>query len=174
MTRFVGLLRGINVGGRQLPMSAVRTVFEAEGGRNVVTYIQSGNVVFDHQTRSAATLERNLGRALEQLAGFAVPVLLRTAKQMADVVAKNPFPRAAPKQLHVVFLDGAPVPAAARSIDRDKYAPEEFVVKGREVYLLLPDGYGRAKLPAALTKLRVAGTARNWATVQKLVDLARR
>jgi uncharacterized protein (DUF1697 family) len=172
--RLVALLRGINVGGKgKLPMATVRAVFEAAGASDVVTYIQSGNVVFSHRAGSLATLERNLEDALAREAGFSVPVMLRTAAEIAAVVANNPYPNAQPKQLHVVFLAGKPSAAAVRSIDRDKYEPEEFVVAGREVYMHLPNGLGRAKLPPALAKLQTPGTARNWQTVNKLVELTR-
>jgi uncharacterized protein (DUF1697 family) len=172
--RLVALLRGINVGGKgKLPMTTVRAVFDAGGATDVVTYIQSGNVVFSHPARSLTTLGRNLEGALTREAGFPVPVMLRTGAEMAAVVANNPYPSAQPKQLHVVFLAAKPSAAAVRSIDREKYAPEEFVVAGREVYMSLPDGLGRAKLPPALAKLQTPGTARNWQTVNKLVELTR-
>jgi uncharacterized protein (DUF1697 family) len=172
--RLVALLRGINVGGKgKLPMTTVRAVFEAAGATDVVTYIQSGNVVLSHPARSLTTLGRNLENALAREAGFPVPVMLRTAAELSTVVANNPYSNAQPKQLHVLFLAAKPSAAAVRSIDRDKYEPEEFVVAGREVYMYLPDGLGRAKLPPVLAKLPTPGTARNWQTVNKLVELTR-
>jgi uncharacterized protein (DUF1697 family) len=174
MKRIVALLRGINVGGKgKLPMTTVRAVFEDEGATDVVTYIQSGNIVFSHPARSPAGLGRKLEHALGRRAGFPVPVMLRTAAEMAAVVAKNPYPRAQPKQLHILFLAERPGAAAIRALDLARYRPEECVVAGRDVYMYLPDGIGRAKLPPALGKLKTPGTARNWQTVNKLVELSR-
>ena len=172
MTRVVALLRGINVGGKtKLPMTTVRHVFEHAGASDVVTYIQSGNVVFSHPARSMAQLGRRLEDALVQGAGFPVPVMLRTAAELAAVVAGNPYPNAQPNQLHVLFLAAKPSAVAVRSIDAEKYLPEEFTVAGREVYLYLPNGMGRAKLPSPLSKLGTPWTARNWKTVTTLHDL---
>jgi uncharacterized protein (DUF1697 family) len=172
--RWIALLRGINLGPRhKLPMARVRAVFEAIGATNVTTFIASGNVVFDHAQRSEAKLRSQLEAALTTEAGFDVPVMLRTRLQLEQVLKKCPFSDQPAKFVHVTFLAEKPAAAAVQAIDAAACAPELFAVVGREVYLLLPNGMGVAKLPPKLDGLRVTGTTRTWQTVSKLVELAR-
>jgi uncharacterized protein (DUF1697 family) len=173
VTTYVALLRGVNLGGHhRLAMGDLRACVEAVGGADPVTYIQSGNVVFDHPARGAEALRADLEASIGAAAGFAVPVTLRTASQWAAVVRANPYPRAGPTQLHVAFLNRKPPAAAWRGFDPKPFAPEECTRRGREVYLYLPNGMGRAKLPSALRALREPATARNWNSVLALHDLA--
>lgn len=173
-TRHVALLRAINVGtGRRVPMADLRALMTDAGAVDVKTYIQSGNVVFDHGAGDDAALQADLEARLEAAFGFAIPVILRRAGDWEAIVAANPFPEAEPTRLLVSFLRDDPAPGAADAIDRGAFAPEEFVIAGREAYLHLPDGFGVAKLPKALSRaLRVPETARNWRTVLKLLELA--
>ena len=91
MTRYVALLRAVNVGGTgKLPMSDLRAMCEAAGFKNVRTYIASGNVVFDSEADEAA-VKATLERALHDYAGKAVGVVIRTGAGMAAAVAANPF-----------------------------------------------------------------------------------
>ncbi len=175
--KYVALLRGINVGGnRAVRMDALRNVVEKAGGTNVATYIQSGNVVFDHASRAEATLTRKLAGVIAKTFGFTdFSLTLRTAKQLEGVVEQNPFPDAPEGALHVLFLP-APVPRSKLdSLDGVATARERFDVVGRELYLCLPDGIGRSKLAAAANrhKALAGATARNWRTVQALIALSR-
>jgi uncharacterized protein (DUF1697 family) len=174
--KYVALLRGINVGGnRAVRMDALRNVVEAAGGTNVATYIQSGNVVFDHASRAEATLTTKLAGAIARTFRFTgFSLTLRTAAELAAVVEDNPFPRARDGDLHVMVLP-APVPRSKlESLDGVASKRERFDVVGRELYLCLPDGLGRSKLAAAANrhKALAGATARNWRTVQALIDLA--
>jgi uncharacterized protein (DUF1697 family) len=160
-------------------MAAVRACFEELGHEQVVTYVQSGNVVSQSTTRSAAAVERTVSAALEDAFGFEVDVLVRTPKQLQAVLDGNPFLGArgappAPKSLHVTFLATAPDPARAAALDGDQFAPDRFRVVGREVYVSCPDGYGRTKITNSWfeRQLGVPATTRNWATVNTLVELA--
>jgi uncharacterized protein (DUF1697 family) len=174
MTTYVALLRGINVGGnRKITMADLRTMFAAAGAENVTTYIQSGNVVFRHSADTPGRLTSDLERQITVATGFEVPLTLRTAEELATVIAGTPFPTTEPTQLHVTFLD-APAPAGAfDGVDRAAFAPEDFAVSGRELYLYLPHGMARTKLPQALGLYRRhAATTRNWRTVVTLHDLA--
>jgi uncharacterized protein (DUF1697 family) len=172
--RWIALLRGINLGPRhKFPMARVRAVFEASGATSVTTFIASGNVVFDHAERSEAKLCARMEAALTGEAGFDVPVMLRTRAQLERVLEKSPFSDQPTKFVHVTFLARKPAVAAVQAIDASECAPESFAVVGREVYLLLPNGMGVAKLPPKLNALRVTGTTRTWQTVSKLVELAR-
>jgi uncharacterized protein (DUF1697 family) len=175
---YIGLLRGINVGGRRsLKMAALREVVEASGGECVATYIQSGNVVFSHPDRSAVRLEADLERRLERASGMIVPVVLRTMTQWEAIIAGNPFPHAGPKHLHVLFLKQRVSARAFAGLDLKALLPEELAVRDQHLYLHLPNGMGRARLPLVLERQGpkdAVGTARNWATVRALQELAQR
>ena len=150
-------------------MADLRALMAEAGATQVQTYIQSGNVVFDHAQAKDEALRDDLERRLAERFGFDVPVILRRAAAWDAVVRGNPFQGAEPTRLLVSFLRDDPPKGAADAIDRAAFTPEEFVLAGREVYLHLPDGFGRAKLPAALTRvLGTPETARNWRTVLKL------
>lgn len=173
-SRWIALLRGINVGKhRRVAMSAVRAAFEGADATDVSTYIQSGNVVFSHPRVAEATLARKLERALRELVGSDVPVMLRDAAEMREVMARNPFPAAAAGALHVSFLAEAPPPGALAAIDRGAFLPEEAHLAGRHLYLHMPAGIGRSKLAIAIGKRGApVGTVRNWRTVETLARLA--
>lgn len=166
MAVWIGLLRAVNVGGRKLSMSALREVVADVGGKDARTYLQSGNVVFS-SSRSVAS---GLSAALSKAAGFDVPVVLRSAADLAAVVAGQPFdgPESA---WHVTFLSSSP---AASALDPSAYGADSFAVAGREVYLRTPNGYGRTKLTNALfeRRLGVVATTRNWRTVCALAEMA--
>lgn len=174
MERVVALLRGINVGGHRLSMADLRRHLEDLGCTDVATYIQSGNVVL-----TPPAIERPLDDWLSEqigaLAGYSVPTITRTARELDAVVAHNPYPSASGTMLHVVFFAGQPARALLDGLDA--FAPEECTLVGCDLYLHLPNGMGRALLNVALDKAvkrqRAApGTARNWNTVLKLQQMA--
>ncbi len=173
-TRFVALLRGINVGrAHQLGMPRLTELLTARGYGNVRTHLRSGNVVLDSDL-SEAELAADLSGAIQQEFGFDVPVVVRTGTEIAAVVAGDPFATVAtdPARYLVTFL---PEPPAAAAVDALPPADSgEYLVRGRELYLWLPDGI--ANTPLAGWKwdrlLGVAGTGRNWNTVRKLAELS--
>jgi uncharacterized protein (DUF1697 family) len=175
MTAYVSLLRGVNLGpGTQVSMPRLQELYAGLGFDSVATYIRSGNVVF----RSDVSAEEAHGRIEEAIArelGRDIAVVLRTQPEMADTVARSPFPQADPAHLSVVFLS-APLAAddLARHVGRIDRGSDEFVADGREIYLHLPHGFGRSKLATRMSALRtpVVGTVRNWRTVNKLTELA--
>jgi uncharacterized protein (DUF1697 family) len=173
MSVYVGLLRGVNVGsGTKLPMAQLREVAEGCGFRDVRTYVQSGNVVF-RTGGSASAAAKALRAAIAAAVAHLDPaVAVRTVAELQAVVDHCPFDDTA--HVHVTFLvEGAkPRPVA---IDAERYAPEEFVARGREIYLHLPNGMGRSKLALALGRGGAAadGTTRNWRTVTTLLQMAR-
>lgn len=182
MPTHVALLRGVNVGGRnKLPMADLRAVVTALGHREVSTYLQSGNVLFtptgDNDENHLAAA---LARALAGRMGLQVPVVVLARERVGEVLDGNPFAAEPnPKAVHAVFLAGAPDPAGvaavAAAVDRAraKGARDDAQVVGRAVYLWTPDGFGRSELAARLTAAAapLPGTARNWATVTRLVEL---
>jgi uncharacterized protein (DUF1697 family) len=172
--RYVALLRGINLGARnKLAMADLRALVTELGADDVETYVQSGNVVFA-SGGSASALERQIEERIRRDHGYEVPVLVRTAPELAKVVADNPFLRAGNDQtkLHVTFLAAAP--GRARVEAPPGSGADEFSIVRREVYLHCPDGYGRSKLSNAFfeKQLGVVATTRNWRTVTTLAELA--
>jgi uncharacterized protein (DUF1697 family) len=178
MARTVVLLRGVNVGGRTLSMAALRDALTAAGCSDVVTYIQSGNVVLTLPSRPEGLEARWLEGVASDVAGYEVAVVTRAARELQSLIAANPYPEASGTALHVVFYGEAPPPALVDDLTMAHFAPEHATLVGRDLYLRLPNGMGRAKLPLAIDKagrgMRPAaiGTARNWNTVVKLAQLA--
>ena len=175
MPAYVALLRGVNVGAHnRMKMPALTSLCRELGYADVVTYIQSGNVVFRSTARRAAAVERAMVTGIETEFGLKITVLVRTKDELARVVRGNPFPEAEPNRLHVAFLDAKPVTARVRVLEAFDAAPDEVRVRGREAYLHTPGGYGNSKLsgPFIEKELQVAATARNWNTVEKLLVLA--
>lgn len=166
---WIGLLRAVNVGGRKLPMSVLSGVVADLGGTEPRTYLQSGNVVFSGSRQVAS----RLAGALSEAAGFDVPVLLRSASDLASVVSAQPFD-GPESSWHVTFLGSKPAARAVAALDPSAYGDDAFEVVGREVYLRTPGGYGRTKLTNALfeRKLDVVATTRNWRTVCALAEMA--
>jgi uncharacterized protein (DUF1697 family) len=169
----LALLRGINVGGKnKLPMRDLSALFVEAGCENVRTFIQSGNVVFTANARVSKNLSGVLAAKIEERFGLRVPVILRTAEQLRDVVSNNPYPHLA-DMLHVVFLADRPSPAKIGSLDPHRSPPDTFIVRGQEIYLHLPNGAGNSKLTNAWfdSKLSTVSTARNWRTVNSLLEM---
>lgn len=174
MTSYVALLRGVNVGGRaKLSMSDLRVLVSELGYSDVHTYIQSGNVVFTSTQRSPAKIESAVEAGLLDALGLDTSVMVRTAKDLQQIVRDNPFARKnfEPTQLVVVFLKAKP--KRQGTVDVSKYGPEEVIAKGRELFIHYPNGQGRSKLANAVLERELAtpGTARNWNTVNKLLEL---
>jgi len=172
------MLRGINVGGRKIvKMERLRAAFGALGFRRVRTYVQSGNIIFEATKTSNDNLSNIIGEKILSDFGFSVPLVLRTSGEMEKIVSDNPFleERGIDRsRLHVSFLSTLPAEAGLRKLDALNALPDEFSVKGREVYLHCPNGYGRTKLSnSALEKLLlVEATTRNWKTVITLVGMS--
>jgi len=167
MTAFVALLRAVNVGGTgKLPMSDLKQMCEELGFTAVRTYIASGNVVFASR-KSEAAIKTALEQRLEAYADKPVGVLVRTAAEMAQVAADNPFPKLAPNRTMAVFLDRAPPADALAGVRGQK--DEQIRLGRREIYIHYGDGMAKSKLvvPAAKT-----GTARNMNTVAALAKMA--
>ena len=167
MGAFVVLLRAVNVGGTgKLPMSELKRICEDLGFSAVRTYIASGNVVFA-SSKSEAAIKTALEKRLEAYAGRPVGVIVRSAAEMAEVAANNPFPKAKPNFTVAIFLDQAP-PADTLAGVRGKQ-DEEIRLGRREIYVHYPSGMGRSNLVIAAAK---SGTARNMNTIVTLAEMA--
>ena len=174
---YVALLRGLNVGGKNsLPMKDLISMFTDAECKNVRTYIQSGNVIFAANPAVARRVPALITEAIEDRFGFQIPLMVRTSAELQSVVADNPFTGGDvdPKRLHVVFLAKKPNAKGVAALEPDRSPPDEFVVRGREIYLHCPNGIARTKLTNNYfdSKLATTSTVRGWATVLKLCDLA--
>jgi uncharacterized protein (DUF1697 family) len=166
MTGYVALLRAVNVGGTgKLPMTELRAIAEAIGFVRVRTYIASGNVLFESDL-SEAQVKTALEARLEAYAGKPVPVLVRTAKEIAAVRAADPFPDAHGSRHLVYFFDAPPPPDTLETV-RDKVG-ERLALGIRELYVDYGEGIRHTKLKFSAMK---NGTARNMNTVAKLVGM---
>lgn len=167
MTSFIALLRAVNVGGTgKLPMTELKAMCESAGFRRVRTYIASGNVIFESKLDEAA-VRKALEKRLLAYAGKPVTVMVRTAAEMAEVLAKNPFPNTPGNRTMAIFLDAAPPRDALESISGR--VDEEVGLGRREIYVVYGANMARSKLKIPAAK---NGTARNMNTVAKLAALA--
>ena len=175
MQTWIALFRGINVGGNNLlPMAELRGYLEMLGLKNVRTYIQSGNVVFESTAKVASSLVKKIARSIEERKGFHPEVFLLTPNEVQDAVESNPFPKAVsdPKTLHFLFLAEPAANPNMEALDKMKAATERYRLTDTVFYLHAPDGIGRSKLAANVEKhLGVVTTGRNYRTVEKLLAM---
>ncbi len=179
MTTYVALLRGVNVGGRNMvAMKDLRTLCERIGHEDVCTLLQSGNVVFRSASRDAEALESRLEQEIAKRLGVKPACFVRTADEWASLVKRNPFRGEAerdPGHLLVALMKVAPGPAAVKALRAAIVGRELVDARGREAYFFYPDGVGRSKLTPNLIEKHLggSGTARNWNTVLKLLAITR-
>jgi uncharacterized protein (DUF1697 family) len=186
MPTHVALLRGINLAGRnRVAMADLRAVVGELGHTDVSTYIQSGNVLFTAPPDAeAAALAQAMTAAIAAKVGVTAPVIVLSRDELAQVFADNPFPgEPDPRRVHAVVLSEPPWPDlldkldAAVKLSAAKGARDSVRAVGRTLYLHTPDGYGKSDLAEALLRIvsspkaGVTGTARNWATITKLLEL---
>lgn len=183
MTRFVALLRGVNVGGVRLAMADLRGAVEGLGHTEVATYVQSGNVTFTAED-APVTLARDLQATIERACGVTTTVVVLTAAEWGELVQRNPYPAETDgTKLHAVVAaqdythEQVRAATELRDAVRETGSSEDLTVLGRVMYLHLPNGMGRSKLAEKLGRSRAAGqreaTARNWRTVLALQERLR-
>lgn len=169
------LLRGVNVGGRnRLAMRDLVAVVEAAGGRGARTYIQSGNVVCALDPAAAADVAREVEAAITARHGVRSPVVVRSRSSWEEVLRAEAFPGADEATLHVAFLAEAPAAERAARLDPDRSPGDRFVLRGREVFLHLPNGVAGTRLTNDWLDraLGTVSTVRNWRTVRAIAALA--
>lgn len=175
MPIFLSILRGINVSGqKKILMADLKVLYEELNLKNITTYIQSGNVVFE--SKVANDLNKKIERKLFEKYTYNVSVIIKTADEMQFVVANNPFLKEKHielDKLHVSFLSDHPAKEWLDKVKTLNYLPDQFVIIGKEIYLYCPNGYGRTKLTNNFfeNKLKVKATTRNWKTVNELYVL---
>ena len=175
--RYIALLRGINLGGNNLiKMDALRAEFEKLGFKNVVSYINSGNLAFDTTKQSEKKLSDKIEKAVEAMLGRNINVMIREQPDIERIVARDPFKGKyeSHKEMHVLFMKDA-MPADKKKLLLDQQTDnEKIVVDGREIYCHLRRGVANSVLLGKgfiEKQLKLFTTARNWRTVQKLAEL---
>jgi uncharacterized protein (DUF1697 family) len=183
VTRFVALLRGVNVGGHnKVPMADLRAALTADGLESVRTYIQSGNIVLDSPTDDVEVVAARVRSVIARGFGLDIPVVALTAHDLRDLADANPYAQEPdPRRLHAIVLphpldlEGRELVAARQSAVAGTGSRDTVTTIGRVAYLHTPDGFGTSELARALTSGRSGpladGTARNWATVTALLGL---
>lgn len=176
MGRFVVLLRGVNLAGRnRVSMPALREVLEDADFTDVATYVQSGNVVLTSR-KAAKRVGTDVERRLAERFDLDLRVVVRTRAELAAVIDRDPFAKIAtdPKRYQVTFLESPLAADVVRKLEAVATDSERVKHAGREVYAWHPDGVGRSKLAVLLAGkgLGAVATARNWKTVTRLLELA--
>lgn len=179
MKTYVSLLRAVNVGGKSLPMDALRKLFEDLDLVNVETYLQSGNAVFGSPAAETGTLAAALEMQIRKAFGFDVTVFILEPADLQRILAANPFLKQKgvdPESLYVTFLQYPPAPQQWAALEGAAGGPDSFRPGEAEVYLSCPGGYGKTKLSNAFfgKKLNMPATTRNWKTVTALAQMSAR
>jgi uncharacterized protein (DUF1697 family) len=179
MPVFISMLRGVNVGAHhRIKMDALRAVYISLKLEDPQTYVQSGNVIFRTKEKSSDQLAQKLQDAIDRKFKFRPEVILRSTAELKKAVAANPFGKRGdiePGKLLLSFLAAEPAAEAQAMVD-NLYQPHRvgLYLTGGELYIYFPDGAGKSKLPwSSLEKLfKVTGTARNWNSVTKMLEMA--
>ena len=177
MPAYVALLRGINVSGRNtIKMEQLRGLCNRLGFEGAETYLQSGNIVFQTVTKNPADLSNRLCETILNSFGFDIPVIVRTSKELENVLANNPFLKEKDvdtSKLHVTFLQEAAQRSSLEKLEELATGHDRFCPASREIYLDCPGGYGRTKLSnnAIEKALSVTATTRNWRTTNTLYEM---
>lgn len=177
MPKFLSLLRGINVSGqKKIAMTDLKQLYESLGFKNVSTYIQSGNVIFEN--KDAKNLSKKIEAGIKTEFGFDVPVLTLTQEELNIIISQNPFLKQKNidlERLYITYLAEIPSPEYVQKINAADFSPEKFIIKEKEIYLYIPTPatYGNTKLSNNFfeNKLKVRATTRNWKTTLALSDM---
>lgn len=181
MKTYIALVRGINVGGKNIiKMADLRKALEDIGLQHVQTYIQSGNVLFESDD-DEATLRKRIEDEIHSVFHIAAAVILRSAEELRAIYTNCPFSEAEiaeaeslsdSKSLYIAFMPHEPSKESLTKLEVYRTENDQFHASGREIYLLYRHSILKSKLANNLTKLDVPATVRNWKTLTKLVTLA--
>ena len=173
MAKFVALLRGINVGGKnKILMADLRQLLESANFKNVQTYIQSGNIVFE-STAKEASLARELTKLIKSEYNFDVPALVISKQKLTKIFAANPLTKHPIEQLCASVLGEQPENSLVKSLQQLDFGDDEIQIKNDVAFLRCPNGFSRTKLTNNFLerKLNTTATTRNWKTMTKLLEL---
>lgn len=175
MKTYISILRGINVSGqKKIIMTDLQALYESLNFKDVVTYIQSGNVIFKTDKKfTDVKLAKLIEDKILEKYNFQVPVVIRTLEELQNVITQNPFKKDDIDSLYVTFLSNAPNAINLEKLDNVSFLPDKFEIIDKEIYLSV-SGYGNTKLSNNFfeSKLKVTATTRNWKTINKLASLA--
>jgi len=176
MQQYVCLLRGINVGGRnKMKMEALRQSLERAGLLEVMTYIQSGNIIFKSESTDKLEIDNTIHCTILNDFGYDVPVLIMTSQEFEAIFNNNPFSSHKPdiKDLHVTLLKDLPDENLCNDLANYHYKEDQYQIVDTSVYLWIKGGYGRTKLSNTFLekKLKIQATTRNWKTMGKIINL---
>lgn len=172
---YIAMLRGINVSGqKKIKMADLKDHMQDIGFKNVQTYIQSGNIVFEYEKALPEELKNMIEEMLYNKYHFKVSVIIKSPGELDGVIKNNPFSDT--DRTYITFLSEKPHPENVEKIKAIDHKPEEFILDGNIIYFYSPKGYGRAIMNNNFfeNKLKVDATTRNWKTVNKLIELTER
>jgi uncharacterized protein (DUF1697 family) len=178
METYICLLRGINVSGKNLiKMDALKQLFLNLGHQNVVTYIQSGNVIFASKGTDVLKLQTEIHDKIKEDSGLNIPILIITKQELESALANNIFVNNRSEditKLHITFMSQPSLTTDIAQIMAVNYGEDEFIIVEKTIYLFCPNGYGNTKLMNTFfeKKLKVSCTTRNWKTTNELLRLA--
>ncbi len=170
-------MRGVNVTGHNtIKMEVLRGLCQGLGFRNVETYVQSGNIVFQALLENPEAISKRIGETVLRSFGFDTPVIVRTSKEMRNVIGNNPFLKEKgidSSKLHVTFLSETAQKGSEKKLETLATNPDRFYPASHEIYLYCPGGYGRTRLSnnAIEKALSVEATTRNWKTTNALFEM---
>ena len=179
METYISLLRAINVGGHQsIRMDQLQVCYEIAGFKNIKSYLQSGNVIFKSSVADESRLEQIIKEEIRKKFGFEIEVFVRTGGNFRMISESNPFLTDRHEdisRLYVTFVSGKPSADDIARIQGQQYFPDEYFIRGNEIFLFCPNGYGRTKLSNTFfeSKLKMTATTRNWNTVMNLLSIAK-
>ncbi len=177
MTTYITLLRGINVGGqKKILMKDLMTLYESMDFKNVKTYVQSGNVVFESHLEDQNDLAGIIEKKILETFGFPVSIIIRTADELKQIILNNPFIKKKgfdESKLYATFFSDIPSDKLLNEALKIKDEKDRFFISGREAYLFCPGGYGKTKFSNNFfeKKLDITATTRNWNTVRTLMEM---
>lgn len=180
MREYLAILRGINVSGKnKILMKDLKMHFEKNGFENVITYIQSGNILFNlPDAKEINQIEDLISQIILDEYYFNIPVIVLELKFLKRIIENNPFKLNAnfdSTKLYITFLKDSPLRENLKKIEEYDYPPDEFIIKNNLAYIYCPEKYGKTKLSNKFfeNKLKVSATTRNWKTINKVIDLAK-
>lgn len=174
MIQYVALLRGINVGGkRKLLMKDLKQLFNKLGFRNIITFIQSGNVIFEYKSTNNSTLETSISEAILKQFNYDVPVIVRSQEEWNDLIQSNPFINEDINKLHLILLQDSPPQESISKLNKIKSPDDQFVIDNQHIYILCHGPFHKTKFTnASIEKhLKLSATTRNWKTISKINGL---
>ncbi len=180
---YAALLRGINVGGKnKIKMTDLKRMFEEMGCTQVETYIQSGNVIFESDLRTAE-VKTAVEQEIEKNFGFAIDVIIRTGEELVQILKNCPFTEQEIKiaeelnqegeSMYIAFLSEVPKAENLKKLEVYTGEADRYFIRNKDLYLLFSHSIRNSKLAVNLQKLKVANTVRNWKTMQKLCDMVK-